>query len=157
MASCIYSDDLEGFRYCKKKTWRPGKSLAALLCFGLSATLGCVSILTPIEMEAGNSVGPDEGLVLGRIYLMDRETTPHTSLVEPFHERSHIQWQIRDQRSDKEYLIVDLPSNGPFLLKLPTGSYYLTALGLDTDWGIWQSSLTASFDVVARKCTYLGT
>jgi hypothetical protein len=57
----------------------------------------------------------------------------------------------------KEFLIDGLPSDGPFVVKLPSGSYRLTIISFDTALGIWQASLPTSFTVSSRECTYLGT
>ena len=111
----------------------------------------------PMEPGAEDSVKPDEGLVLGRIHLEENGSESQASPVQPFHSRFHIQWRIREQTLGKEFLIDGLPSDGPFVVKVPSGSYRLTAFSFDTAMGIWQASLPTIFDVGPRKCTYLGT
>lgn len=129
----------------------------APLCISIMVTLGCASGLTPIKPGTAGPLEPDEGLVLGRIHVTGSGGERLVSADEPFHGRSHIQWRIRDQTLGKDFLVDGLSSDGPFVLKLPTGSYQLTALTFDTALGIWQASLPTSFTVSPRKCTYLGT
>ena len=129
----------------------------APLCLSLMVTFGCASVLTPMNPGGAGSLESDEGLVLGRIHLMGGGGERLASPDEPFHTRFHIQWRVRDQALGKEFLVDGLPSDGPFVVKLPSGSYRLTAFSFDTALGIWEASLPASFTVSPQGCTYLGT
>jgi hypothetical protein len=64
---------------------------------------------------------------------------------------------IADEAQGKRILIDNLPTDGPFVVKLPTGQYQLTSVNLDDTLGIWQTSLPTTFHVRPRECTYLGT
>lgn len=127
------------------------------LFWGLGFTLGCAAVLTPMKPGADGSVNADEGLVLGRIHVTGSGGEQLTSTDQPFHARFHVQWRVRDQALGKDFLVDGLPSDGPFVLKLRTGSYQLTALSFDTALGIWQISLPTGFTVSPQECTYLGT
>lgn len=123
----------------------------------LNVVLGRAAVLTPMKPGTTDSVRPDEGLVLGRIQITGSEGEALVSPRQPFRTPFHIQWRLKEQTLGKEFVIDPLPNDGPFVVKLPTGSYQLTAFSFDTALGIWQASLPATFTVSPRGCTYLGT
>lgn len=123
----------------------------------LNVMLGCAAILSPMKPGANDSIKSDEGLVLGRIQLTDRNGVAFESPKQPFRTSFHVQWRLKDQKLGKEFMVDALPKDGPFAVKLPTGSYQLTELSFDTALGIWQASLPTTFTVSSRVCTYLGT
>lgn len=157
MSCCYPSQDHAGPRDQHKKAQQIGRILMVLLLLGLSITLGCATVLTPMTPGVDSTLKPDEGLILGRIHVTGSEGEPLTSADQPFHARFHVQWRVRDQALGKDFLVDGLPSDGPFLLKLPTGSYQLTAFSFDTALGIWQASLPTKFTVRSQACTYLGS
>ncbi len=122
----------------------------------LNVVLGCAAVLTPMTPGTNESLRPDEGLVLGRIHITDSNGDAFTSPKQLFRTSFHMQWRLKDQKSGKEFVIDSLPKDGPFAVKLPTGSYELTALSFDTALGIWQAALPATFTVSSQACTYLG-
>lgn len=123
----------------------------------LNIVVGCAAVLSPMKPGAIDSIRSDEGLVLGRIQLTDTNGEAFQSPKEPFRTSFHMQWRLKEQTVGKEYVIDPLPKDGPFLLKLPTGSYELTALSFETALGMWQAFLPTTFRVSSRACTYLGT
>ncbi|MFO0700424.1 MAG: hypothetical protein U0236_14480 [Nitrospira sp.] len=134
-----------------------GRMLLVPLCFMLNVVLGCAAMITPMAPGANDSLRPDEGLVLGRIHITDSTGESFASSRQPFRTSFHMQWRLKDQKLGKEFVIDPLPKDGPFAVKLPTGSYELTAMSFDTALGIWQASLPTTFTVSSQACTYLGT
>lgn len=94
--------------------------------------LGCAEVLRPIQPGEYDPVNPGECLLLDRIHITGNQGEQFASTHEPFHARLHIQWRVRDQALGKEFLVDDLPSDGPLVSTLPTGSYRLTAFSFDT-------------------------
>ena len=127
------------------------------LLLALSVALGCAAVVTPIKPGADDSINQSEGLVLGRIHVTGSGKDSQGSPEQPLRTSFHVQWRIAEEASGKVFVVDGLPSDGPFVLKLPTGSYRLTAFSFNTALGVWQASLPATFDVSSRKCTYLGT
>ena len=127
----------------------------ALLC--LSLMLGCTSVRTPMKPGSSSAIQSDEGLVLGRILVTGSHGEPLVSPYRPFRSPFHIQWRIKEEAIGREFVIDPLPREGPFMLKLPPGSYQLTAFSFDTALGIWRAYIPAAFQVKPRECTYLGT
>jgi len=157
MSTCCTSEGQTSPKPQDNQAWRIGIILVVPLFFSLSFTLGCAAVITPMKPGMDSSVKPDEGLVLGRIHVTGSRGEPLASAGEPFHARSHIQWRVKNGALGKDFVIDGLPSDGPFMVKLPTGSYQLTAFSVDTALGIWQASLPANFTVHSQECTYLGT
>lgn len=127
------------------------------LCLSLIVTFGCAAVLTPMKPGDDGAVKPDEGLVLGRIQLTGSGGEPFASPGQPFRIPFSIQWRLKEETLGTEFVIDRLPHEGPFMFKLPPGSYHLTAFSFDTALGIWQTSLPTSFHVKAQACTYVGT
>lgn len=144
---------------CKSnvEVFNGSRFFVTFLCFGLAVTLGCASVRSPMEPGSTGSLESDEGLVLGRIQLMGSSGEKLASPDQPFRTPFHIQWRLKEESLGKEFVIDRLPREGPFVVKLPAGSYQLTAVSFDTALGIWQAILPASFTVSPRGCTYLGT
>lgn len=57
----------------------------------------------------------------------------------------------------KRIVIVDLPTSGPFVVKLPVGSYRVKDISFKGVWGTWHTVLPTAFQVQAGGCTSLGT
>jgi hypothetical protein len=144
-------------RNLNRETGSIGGFVVAPLFIMLSVALGCAAVVTPMKPGADHSITPDEGLVLGRIQLTDSDAEAFSSPGQPFRTTFQIQWRLKERTLGKTFVINGLPTNGPFVVKLPTGSYQLTALSFDTAFGIWQASLPTSFTVSPQGCTYLGT
>ena len=123
----------------------------------LNVVLGCAAVLSPMKPGTHESIRSDEGVVLGRIQLTDGNGDAFQSPRQPFRTSFHMQWRLKDQKLGREFVVDPLPKDGPFVVKLPTGSYELTALSFDTALGIWQASLPTTFTVSSQACTYLGT
>lgn len=144
-------------RYQKIKRFSIGGIFAIPLVLTLSVALGCAAVLTPMKPGADGPIQSNEGLVLGRIQLTNSAGEVFTSSRQPFRTSFQIQWRLKEQTLGKEFVIENLPKDGPFVVKLPTGSYQLTAFSFDTALGIWQASLPTTFNVNPQGCTYLGT
>ena len=129
----------------------------APLCLSLIVTFGCAAVLTPMKPGDDSAVKPDEGLVLDRIQLTGSGGEPLASPDQLFHIPFSMQWRLKEDTLGKEFVIDRLPHEGPFMFKLPTGSYHLTAFSFDTALGIWQNPLPTTFRVKAQECTYVGT
>lgn len=54
-------------------------------------------------------------------------------------------------------VLADLPTAGPFAVKLPTGSYRVIRVRFDNLWGTWRTMHPTSFQVQPGGCTSLGT
>lgn len=157
MPSCRYSEGEPVSWSCNKRGRRVGIIVLIPLFFSLSMTLGCVDVRAPMKPGDDNAVPHDEGLVLGRLHVAGKGGDLQGSTEQPLRVPFHIQWRLEEQLSGKTFLIEDLPSDGPFVLRLPVGSYRLTHLSFDTSLGAWQASTLDSFSVSPRECSYLGT
>jgi hypothetical protein len=127
--------------------------LVGILLLSVSFTLGCATVVVPVKPGASTLADSNHGLVLGRIHLTSNGIDQRTGQRLPF----VVKWQITEETRGTLFLIDHLPTDGPFVLVLPTGSYRVTAVSLDNALGIWQASLPTTFNVWSQECTYLGT
>jgi hypothetical protein len=63
---------------------------------------------------------------------------------------------LEEEAKRKRFVIADLPTDGPFVLKLPTGSYRIKGISFENLWGIWRTMLPTTFVIHPRECTSLG-
>jgi len=127
--------------------------LAAILLLCANFTLGCATVVVPLKPRAAAMLDSDHGLVFGRIHLTRSGEDHHPNLRLPI----DMKWWVTEETKGRPFLIDHLPIDGPFVVKLPAGSYRLTAVNLDDALGLWQASLPTTFSVRSQECTYLGT
>jgi hypothetical protein len=121
---------------------------AVFLVFGV--TSGCTNVVVPLKSGTAALEDSDHGLIFGRTHLTKHRKDQRRQGVD-------LKWLITEESTGKQILIDKLPIDGPYVVKLPIGSYRLTAVNLDIVVGVWQASLPATFVVHPRACTYLGT
>lgn len=143
-------------RFRIRTPWKFNRTVSVVLLLMLNLVVGCTAVLSPMKPGMSELLRSDEGLVLGHIQLTDSNGEAFGSPEQPFRTSFHIQWRLKEQNLGKEYVIDPLPKDGPFVVKLPIGSYELTAVSFDTALGIWQTSLPTTFTVNSQACTYLG-
>lgn len=122
------------------------------LFLGIGFTSGCATVVVPLKSGASAMEDADHGLVFGRIHLTENGKEQHAGGPLPL----DLEWRITEESKGIKILVDELPVDGPFVVKLPIGSYHLTAVNLDITVGVWQASLPATFTVRSRECTYLG-
>ena len=132
---------------------RGGSILGSVILLSVHLTLGCATVVTPLIPRSSFVTDTKHGLVLGRIHLTWNGKDQRAGQRFPF----DVKWRITEETVGTRFLVDQLPVDGPFVLKLPTGSYQLTAVSLDNPLGIWQASLPTTFHVRSQECTYLGT
>lgn len=118
-----------------------------------SLTLGCIAVVVPVKPGATEIADSDNGLVFGRIHLIRNGKDQRAGLRFP----SDVEWWIAEKKQERRFVVDDLPIDGPFVVKLPSGHYRLTVVSFDDVLGEWQASLPATFTVQSHECTYLGT
>ncbi|MDX2251059.1 MAG: hypothetical protein NW202_02125 [Nitrospira sp.] len=68
-----------------------------------------------------------------------------------------MKWSLEKETQGKHLVLADLPTAGPFIVKLPVGSYRVSSISFDGSGGIWHSVLPATFLIQSGNCTSLGT
>ena len=127
--------------------------LVGTLLLGTSFTLSCATVVVPLKPGATAIEDSGHGLVFGRIHVTKNGKDQRAGILLPL----DLKWLVTEEPHESQILIDELPIDGPFVVKLPTGSFRLTTVNLDFTLGMWQASLPTRFTVRSRECTYLGT
>lgn len=134
---------------------KAGRAVVAifLVVIGIAAMFtGCIADLRPISVETVTAPARDEGLVLGRVYLTYNGKDQRSGLRFP----DTIGLWMSDEVRKKHFLVSELPVDGPFILKLPTGRYRIESLVFHDGLREWIGDLQGGL-TVSPGCTYLGT
>jgi hypothetical protein len=150
----------EAFGLCVKKggdgmnypTLRHGFVFASVLLLS-GFTVGCTTVVTPISTSDSVSMDESYGLVFGNIRLAWYGTDQPERLEQPL----TMKWSIEEETRGERFLIGDLPTQGPFVLRLPAGSYRLNSISFDSIGGKWHTVLPTTLQVQSGGCTSLGT
>jgi len=105
--------------------------------------LGCTSVVAPVSHSELATTDKNHGLLVGTIHLTHaRKSQPSDSKWS-----GEMKWWVEEQTSGSRMLIKHLPLNGPFVLKLPPGSYRVTDITLTSVRGLWHTVLPTTFSI----------
>lgn len=126
--------------------------VASVIWF-MAFAAGCTTVLTP--RSTSDSISPDKnhGLVVGHVQLTWHGPNTSSGRTQPL----DMKWSLEEEMRGKRIVIVDLPTSGPFVVKLPVGSYRVKDISFKGVWGTWHTVLPTAFQVQAGGCTSLGT
>ena len=122
--------------------------MVVCIFFVVHFTLGCTTVVpvSPIGADEGH------GLLFGNMQLVWNETEDSEGFKQPV----DMKWWIEEETQGKRYLTAYIPTQGPFTLKLPAGSYRVREISFYSRRGIWHSALPTTFQIQPRGCTSLG-
>ncbi len=130
---------------------------AGILFLSVSAG-GCATVVAPIPVSdsVSSTVRTDDshGLLFGNMRLTWHSTADRS---EGIKLPQGMRWTLEEEAKGKRFVIADLPTDGPFVVKLPAGSYRVKGISFDSLWGIWHTVLPTTFQIQPRGCTSLGT
>ena len=114
---------------------------------------GCTTVITPLSIS--DTISPDEnhGLLIGNVQLAWHDPDKLKGRAQ----RLRMKWSIEEVTQGKRIVIADLPTAGPFVVKLPAGSYRINGIRFEDHWGTWHTMLSTAFQVSPGSCTSLGT
>ena len=114
---------------------------------------GCTTVVRPLSMSDPISPDKDQGLILGHIRLAWHGFNTSPGRTQPV----DMKWSLEEETQGKHMVIANLPAAGPFVVKLPVGSYRVKDISFKGVWGTWHTVLPTTFQVQAGGCTSLGT
>ena len=124
---------------------------SALLLAGFAG--GCATVVMPLSMSDSIAIDGSHGLLVGHIRL-----AWHGPAQPEGHKRPvDMKWSLEEKTRGKHILLTNLPSVGPFVVKLPVGSYRVKGISINGIWGTWHTVLPTTFLVQSGGCTSLGT
>jgi len=124
---------------------------SAFLLTGFAA--GCTTVVKPLSPSIPILTEGGQGLLVGQIRLAWHGPDQPNAVSPPW----NMNWSLEEETGGKHLLLADLPTAGPFVVKLPAGSYRVTGIRFDGVWGTWHTVLPTAFRVQSGGCTSLGT
>ena len=127
--------------------------VVASVVWFLAFAAGCTTVVRPLV--ASDPISPDknQGLILGHVQLAWHGSNTSPGRTQP----SDMKWSIEEEAQGTRMVIAGLPTAGPFVVKLPVGSYRVKDISFKGVWGTWHTVLPTTFQVQAGGCTSLGT
>jgi hypothetical protein len=92
-------------------------------------------------------------LLIGNIQLSWHGTDKSKRLTQPL----DMKWSIEEEARGERLVLADLPTAGPFVVKLPAGSYRVKSIHFDNRWETWVTVFPTKLQVQSGGCTSLGT
>ena len=114
---------------------------------------GCSTVVSPVSHSELITTDKNHGLLVGTIHLTHARKSQPPDSKWP----GEMKWWVEEQTSGSRILIKHLPLDGPFVLKLPPGSYRVTDIMLTSVRGLWHTVLPTTFSIRPEACTALGT
>ena len=127
--------------------------VVASVVWFLAFVAGCSTVVRPLSMSDPISPDKDQGLILGHVRLAWHGSNTSPGRTQPV----DMKWSLEEETQGKHMVIANLPTAGPFVVKLPVGSYRVKDISFKGVWGIWHTVLPTTFQVQAGGCTSLGT
>lgn len=127
--------------------------LAGVLLLMTGLSVGCVTRVAPGMHSHAEAIDDGHGLLLGTHRLSAADQRRLSDLKWS----SNMKWWIEDVTSGKRSLVVRIPLDGAFAVKLPAGSYRVTTIVFDSSRGKWHTELPTAFEIRPQECTSLGT
>lgn len=126
---------------------------AGVLLLMTGVAIGCVSRAVPISHTHVEAIDDGHGLLLGT----HRLSADDQKRLSDLKWSSNMKWWIEEVTQGKQSLVVRVPLDGAFAVKLPAGSYRVTDIVIDSSRGKWHTALPTTFEIRSRECTSLGT
>lgn len=114
--------------------------------------LGCTTV-APVSPLDAVSTDENHGVLFGNMHVAWNETDRSEGFKQPI----DMKWWIEEETQGKRFVTAYIPTQGPFTLKLPAGSYRVREISFYGRRGIWHSALPTTFQIQPRECTSLGT
>ncbi len=120
---------------------------SVLLLAGFAS--GCAMVVAPLSASDTASTDERHGLLFGSM----RFARHGTDQVKKFTQPLEMRWMLEEQAKGKQSVLADLPTDGPFALKLPAGFEHVKSIGFDDGE---MAMLDTTLQVQPRGCTSLG-
>lgn len=127
--------------------------LMGALVIGITFSGGCATRVVPVSPEDIRIADEDHGVLFGKSHLTRNGQDQSTGLKWP----KEMKWWVTEETHGKSFLIAHLPTDGPFAVRLPAGSYRVTDINFPGVRGLWHTIIPTSFTIRSRECTSLGS
>jgi hypothetical protein len=113
--------------------------------------------VVPLSASDREQADQDHGLLLGTNHFTLGFIRNGQGQFPDFKHLNEMEWHIEEVTHGKRSLTVQLPVDGPFVVRLPVGSYRVTKMSFRSSEGSWQAVLPTAFEIRPWECTSLGT
>jgi hypothetical protein len=114
---------------------------------------GCATVVTPLSTTDPILTDGNHGLLVGHIRLAWHGPDQPEGRKRPL----DMKWSLEEETQGTHIVLADLPTAGPFVVKLPVGSYRVQGISFNGIWGTWHTVLPTAFQIQSGGCTSLGT
>lgn len=131
--------------------------LIILLLLIADVSLGSTAPIVPLSASGREQADQDHGVLLGTNHFTIGFIRNGQGQSPDFKHSNEMEWHIEEVTQGKRSLTVQLPVNGPFVVRLPVGSYRVTKMRFRSSEGSWHTVLPTAFEIRPWECTSLGT
>ena len=131
--------------------------LMNLLLLIADVSFGSTAAVVPLSASDREQADQDHGLLLGTNHFTISFIRNGQGQSPDFKYSNEMEWDIEEVTHGKRSLTVQLPVDGPFVVRLPVGSYRVTKMRFSSSEGSWHTLLPMAFEIRPRECTSLGT
>ncbi|MFO0698314.1 MAG: hypothetical protein U0236_03720 [Nitrospira sp.] len=131
--------------------------LVALLILQVDLSFGSTAVVVPLSAFERVQVDDDHGVLLGTHHVVSNIRQNGQGHAPDFTHSKEMEWHVEEVTEGKRFLTIHVPTDGPFVVRLPVGSYRVTAMRFRSAEGIWHGVLPTAFEIRPGECTSLGT
>lgn len=135
----------------------PSTCLMTFLLLIADVSFGSTTAVVPLSTSDREQADQDHGLLLGTNHFTIGFIRNGQGQSPDFKHSSEMEWHIEEVTHGKRSLTVQLPIDGPFVVRLPVGSYRVTKMRFISSGGSWHTVLPTAFEIRPWECTSLGT
>lgn len=131
--------------------------LIVLVLLITDVSVGSTAVAVPLSALERAEADHDHGVLLGTNHVVMSFSRNGQGQAPEFKHSHEMEWQIEEVTHDKRSLTVQLPVDGPFVVRLPVGSYRVTTMRFRSSKGTWHAVIPTAFEIRPWECTSLGT
>lgn len=136
--------------------WMGSVSLMIPIVVG-GVTFGHSTDAVPSSSAEIHGAADGQGILIGTIHRtvrMKRNGQGHTLDAK---WSDDMKWSFEETTTGNRSLSIHLPTDGPFVIQLPVGSYRILAIDFESSVGTWRTRLPTTFEIRPQECTSLGS
>ncbi|MBX3349495.1 MAG: hypothetical protein KF747_12185 [Nitrospira sp.] len=129
----------------------------ALLILQVDLSFSSTAVVVPLSALERVQVDDDHGVLLGTHHVIMNANRNGQGHAPEFTHSKAMEWHIEEVTEGKRFLTIHVPTHGPFVVRLPVGSYRVTMMRFPSPEGTWHGGLATTFEIRPGECTSLGT
>lgn len=131
--------------------------LVVLLTLQADLSFGSTAVVVPHSALERVQADDDYGVLLGTHHIVTNVSHNGQGHAPEFTHSKEMEWHIEEVTEGKRFLTILVPTHGPFVVRLPVGSYRVTTMRFPSPEGFWHGVLPTAFEIRPWECTSLGT